>query len=91
MRKTIAVERIKEIINEQLKNDKLSQDAKEGLCGVLEIVLMETGNYHGFNHLGWLNGGSQDWIDGVNRGIYSETDYVTKQAFIGPEFDRIYY
>lgn len=90
-RKTIAVERIKEVVNEQLKNDNISQEAKKELCSVLETVLFETDNYNGFNHLKWINGGSAEWMHLLNKGLVSATDSVSRQQYIGPEYNRRYY
>ena len=52
MRKTIEVEKVKSMVNHMLANS--ADDVTEGriaLAVLLERVLMETGNYHGYRHL----------------------------------------
>lgn len=51
-RKTIPVARVREIANNILANSTKDYppESRLAIAGMLEIVLMETGNYHGFNH-----------------------------------------
>lgn len=51
-RKTIPVERVKELANGMLLNsqDEMTKE-REGIYTLLEQVLMDTGNYHGFRYL----------------------------------------
>jgi hypothetical protein len=51
-RKTINVDRVKEIVNGILLNTADDMKAnREAATHVLEMVLHETGNYHGFQYL----------------------------------------
>lgn len=57
MRKTIEVERVREMANhflDQSKDDQ--QDARIGVMGLLEGVLMATDNYHGFRFTDCFSG-----------------------------------
>ena len=52
MRKTIEVEKVKSMVNHMLANS--ADDVTEGrvaIAIVLERVLMDTDNYHGYRHL----------------------------------------
>jgi len=52
-RKTIPVERVKELVNGMLERsaDDVSPDSRLMVASLLETILMETGNYHGFGYL----------------------------------------
>lgn len=57
MRKTIAVEHVIDFANNALatvleSEDTGGADRRWGIIGVVESVLIETGNYHGFRYLG---------------------------------------
>ena len=47
-RKTVEVAKVKAKINAMLAHPPLERDSKVTLCCLLEDILMETGNYHGF-------------------------------------------
>lgn len=82
-KKNIKIDRIKALVNHSLRQEALTQEAKEALCQLLEGVLMETGNYNGFYYLGWVNGGSVQWEkDGRPQ---------NQTLYLGPEFNRVYY
>lgn len=66
-RKTIAVDDIRKMANSMLANS--SDGAKEGRVGItvlLDKILMETGNYHGYNH----TDGQQGNLDDTRRVYY---------------------
>ena len=50
MRKTVEVAKVKAKINAMLARplNHVERDSKVTLCCLLEDILMETGNYHGF-------------------------------------------
>lgn len=52
-RKTIPVARVKEIANNILANstEDYPPESRLAIAGMLEIVLMETGNYHGYGYV----------------------------------------
>ena len=51
-RKTIAVEDVKQLINGMLQNSEDSNQAgRDAAISILERVLMDTGNYRGFQYL----------------------------------------
>lgn len=66
-KKTIDVNRIKEMVNHYLKHSSKSEYAERlGECFLLEAILMETGNYKGFRYL------ETDEIEGAGtRRFYS--------------------
>ena len=83
MRKTFNVKKLTSWVNDRLENDSASQDMKAGYCTILEHVLHETGNYHGFNSYHWVNGGYNQWVkDGKPK---------DNSPHLGPRYDRIYY
>ncbi len=49
--KTIRVRIILDKINHALASETLSRERKLGLAGLLETILMDTGNYAGFGYL----------------------------------------
>jgi len=60
-RKTVTVEHVKTLANGMLAN---SQDAmtaeRSGIMTFLERILLDTGNYHGYNHTDGKQGNSDD-------------------------------
>jgi len=50
-RKTISVEKVREMANAFLANENTTADEREGVCALVESVLLETGNYQGFRYL----------------------------------------
>lgn len=51
MRKTIEIERIKEMVNNRNIHSKCDKKVREGWNSFLESILHETGNYSGFHYL----------------------------------------
>lgn len=49
--KMTRVESLKEKVNNLLKSEYYSQDARAGMCIILESTLMESNNYKGFRYL----------------------------------------
>lgn len=63
-RKTIEVERIKQMVNYYLKNSPTEEFAqREGEFQLLEAILSETGNYCGFRYLE----SDEPWNSGTRR------------------------
>ena len=60
-RKTITVEDLKVRVNNMIERSNSTPEARRALGVLLETVLMDTGNYNGFNYLAWLNGGCEQW------------------------------
>lgn len=84
-KKTIPVVRIKEMVNKRLayptRND--TPEVRIALASLLETILHETDNYHGYNYLDWLNGGSDAWRkDGEPR---------DNTKYLGDQSKRVYY
>lgn len=84
-RKTIEVAKLKERINGYLARKEISQDEKKSLCILLESVLMDTGNYRGFNQTYWLDKGFDEWK------AAGRPNFPEKDKFLGPEYDRVYF
>lgn len=84
----IAVSKIKEIANSILSDnrniDVVNSETRKGVAQLLERILMETGNYRGFNFVQWTKeGGFENWQkDGEPR---------DNTAYLGDQSRRIYY
>lgn len=50
-RKTFKVDEFKNQINELLAGSTCSRDVRNGMMTALQVVLHDTGNYHGFRYL----------------------------------------
>jgi len=48
MRKTIAVDRLRELVNDRLAANYLDAEGRKAVADFMADVLHETGNYHGF-------------------------------------------
>lgn len=61
-RKTITVDSLKERANTFFKesDDGMTKE-RRALQIFIDFILMDTGNYSGFNYLGWLRGGCAQW------------------------------
>ena len=81
--KKMDVDAFRKYVNGILSMDGTPQVAKAYLCTVLENVLHETGNYHGFGYIGWMEGGYQRWK--------AAGEPEDKEEYRGNEYDRIYY
>ena len=96
-RKTIAVGDLKEMVNRALRQD-VPEEYRHGLCSLLESVLMTTGNYHGYNYVDWLEGGSESYCR--QKGELSMNEFLNPKGmdvdpdvkeYLGPEYKRKYY
>ncbi len=91
-RKTINVDFVLDEANRQLarKDEVATADFKSGICIIIERILLDTGNYKGFNYNLWSkDGGSEQWFkDG-------EPDFPEKNKYLyskyGGCYDRHYY
>jgi hypothetical protein len=91
MTKTINVEWIKKEVNYRLLHTQDSlKDSREALASLLEVILMKTGNYKGFNH---LNADAMKNSDnGLSVGINSPIDGKTpEEIFSNTDHTRIFY
>lgn len=50
-RKTIAVDHMRDWVNERLRCDHISAEHKHGLANALDHILHVTGNYKGFGYV----------------------------------------
>jgi len=82
-RKSFNVQEFKDWANSALARPELGQEAKSALCTAVEKVLMDTGNYHGFNSNTWLSGGCAAW---EQAGKLDD-----RTPFLGLEYDRHYF
>jgi len=90
-RKTINVNAILAEANKQLarQDEFATTEFKAGVCVILERILMDTGNYDGFNYNLWNNGGWAQWQkDGEPEGQEKEKYMYSK---FGGQYDRCYY
>lgn len=51
MRKTIEVGKVLKLANHMLAAPGTSSEQREGVCSMLETILLETGNYQGYRYL----------------------------------------
>ena len=84
-RSTVDVSLVLEKANAALAGDYGDAGYRAGIASLLETVLHATGNYKGFNHLEWLNGGCAAWH------AAGEPGFPEKERFIGDETRRFYY
>ena len=87
-RKTITVELVKEIINNQLAIGYWNQEQKKALASVLETILMDTGNYNGFNSADWLDHGFREWY---NKKQETGDKHLSTIPYLGEQYNRRYY
>ena len=70
-RKTFEVAALLEKVNTLLSAPESAfntPEVRKGAASVLETVLMATNNYHGYEYLGWRDGGYAKWVaDGSPR------------------------
>jgi hypothetical protein len=85
-KKTIHVDELKQFANQLLANENLSEQEKLGVTHLIEHVLLNTGNYKGFNYLEWLNGGCKQYF--IDKESNTE---VKPQKYITKEYTRVYY
>ena len=55
-RKSFKVADLLEFVNHNLASDKIEESVKDGLCSVVERVLMDTNNYKGFSYVDGYKG-----------------------------------
>ena len=93
-KKTIEVEKIKVYANSMLaRTDKFATvEFKAGIAIMIELILMSTNNYRGFQYNYWNDKGYKEWHDA------GEPNFPEKDKYIyGPkgkdnaEYDRTYY
>ena len=74
MRKTISVDRLREMTNNYLASEDSTPDGREAQASLLEAVLFETGRYAGFRYL------NTDEALAEVLGAGSRRFYFTKEA-----------
>ena len=91
-RKTIEVEFIKDKINHMLSLPlkQHSKETKAALCTLLEDILHQSNNYHGFQYNIWDNGGYEAWK------AAGEPDFPEKEKYLTGkhkehDYSRVYY
>lgn len=83
-RKTIPVEKIRDLVNGFLSNPNTTKEGRELMSTMIEVILFDTDNYQGFNYLGWMKGGCDAWL--------ALNDHnADKSPYIGDETRRHYY
>jgi len=75
MRKTIEIDELKKILNEEILFVR-SETEKIALRNVTEKILYKTGNYRGFNQFYWMERGHQEWREA------GEPDFPEKDNYI---------
>ena len=84
-RKTFSIEELKNTANGILANSssKISPDFRQGIINLTEDVLMNSGNYKGFQYIKWMNGGYTQWVkDGQPKDKKLYFDDETRIEFI---------
>jgi hypothetical protein len=93
-RKTIDVNKVKEIANSMLATksnvdmfngkDVWPPEAREGVSRLLDAILHESGNYNGFNYVYWINeGGFEQWR--------SDGQPDNNRPYLGDQTRKVYY
>lgn len=67
-RKTIEIVTIKDTVNRMIAAPKSTAEGREALSVFLSSVLLEIGNYHGFDYIEWLRRG-KDGRSGYERWV----------------------
>jgi hypothetical protein len=83
-RKTTDVATALQAANKLLASPNFGPDFRKGVASMLETILWATGQYHGYNFLGWaVEGGCERWrADGCPK---------DNSSYIGDETRRVYY
>lgn len=84
MRKTFNVNEYRDKVNHYLAISTCNKDVRQGMIGVLESVLLDTGNYRGFRYLAIV-----EVPDGHLPGIQQADSYEEK--FTNTDKTRVYY
>jgi hypothetical protein len=58
-------------------------DQRLGVASLLETILHNTGNYAGYNLLGWMNGGHDRWV--------ADGKPASTAPYLGDDSRRFYY
>lgn len=61
-RKTVPVVDIVRLGNAMMERD-IPVEAKRAVRSLVESILHDTGNYHGFNYIAWSRWGWRKWIE----------------------------
>jgi hypothetical protein len=64
-RKTVTVDIIRDKVNQMIAAPKSTQEGRVALSVFLSSLLLETGNYRGFQYLDWKATGYQKWCEAV--------------------------
>lgn len=81
--KTIRIEKVKELANSLLSNDRINDEERKGVAWMLERILFETDNYEGYDFREWREGGFTRWVaDGMPE---------NKELYLGNQTMRIYF
>lgn len=89
-RKTIEVDTIKAMVNDFLLNSEdLKKDARDTLATYLEVILMDTGNYRGYNYLSAKD--MEQSRDGISVGIVGTPDDDVARRFHNTDHTRVRY
>jgi hypothetical protein len=65
-RKTVEIAPLKEWANwllAQPDSEYRNPMFRKGIATMLEKVLVDSGNYHGFNYVDWLDHGYKQWLE----------------------------
>lgn len=78
VRKIVDISKLKDWTNVQLSrtDDYATQEFKAGIFTAVSNTLHATGQYNGFQHLYWMNGGCEEWYKA------GEPDFPEKNRFI---------
>lgn len=75
------LDHLKMSINDMLQS-KIPQYTKQKLCIMIEKLLYETKNYHGYKYLYWNRFGKLDWDEAKQKSVYKE---IPKEFITGPD------
>lgn len=82
-RKTVDVAAVLELANTYLASEHSTPEKRLGVASLTEMILHATGNYAGFNYLGWVNGGVDRWR--------ADGEPADNTSYIGDQTRRVFY
>jgi hypothetical protein len=92
-RKTCSVAALLNEVNAMLKDSICSPETRLGMCSVIESVLHQTDNYHGFRYLS-ASEVPYKQLPGMNDIPFdcdTDTDWLYEQRFINTDDSRRHY
>ena len=89
MRKTIELEKVKNLANKYLSGDNsLTPDQRKAIHSFTAQLLHSVNAYKGFNYVEWVNGGCEKWRKDRDR--LNKPD-LNNKPYVGDETKTVFY